>query len=76
MLLDDALFQNGLVWIRLHISDLNAFVFHLAREVVGLALSRELLHVCACPVLIEEECVLQRGMEVCGLWNRCNLRAN
>ena len=63
MLLDDALLEDGLVGIGLLVADLDALVLHGANEVVGFGFVGEVVAVGAGALLLDEEGVLQGGVE-------------
>ena len=76
MLLDDALFEDGFVGVGLVVANLDALVFHLADEVVGLGLVGEVVDVFSGAILLDEVGVLQGGMELRRLGDGRHLAAH
>lgn len=69
MLFEGSLFEHGLIGIRSFVADLDALVFQLADELVGVGLLFEFVGVFAGAVLVDEVAVLKGGEEAIGLRN-------
>ena len=63
MLFDDALFEDGLGWVGLVVTDLDALAFQLCDKVFGLGFLGEFVGVFAGAILLDEVCVDKGGEE-------------
>ncbi len=70
MLLDYTLFEDRFIRVGLLVANLDAFVFELARKVVGVGFFGEFVNVFAGAVLLHVVTVLQRDEEAGCLWDR------
>ena len=67
MLLDGALFEDGLVWVGVVVADGDVLVVHGADELVGVGLALEFVNVLAGAVLADEVGVVERREKALGL---------
>ena len=63
MLLDDALFEDGLAGVGLVVADLDSLAFQLFDKVIGFGFLGEFVGVLAGAILLDEVCVLKGGEE-------------
>lgn len=75
MLLDDALFEDGLVGVGLFVADMDALVSHVADKIVCVGLPGEFVGVLAGAVLLEEVDVLKGGEKAGGFGDWHDLAA-